>query len=179
MPESASTSPLAARLDVLAGRLNHVLEWTCGLLIAVMVVIVWIGVFSRYLVDMDITWTEELARYVMIWGALLAVPIGAYRREHIGLDLIFQHLPPSVQHWLRLVLDGVGLAFFCFLTWFGIGMTIKGASQYATIFSMTMAVPFASVPVSSALTVLMIGASINRTLGNIEAQQPEGELLND
>jgi len=161
-------------------RVNKWLEITCGLLMAAMVVIVWIGVFSRYFVNLGAaTWTEELARYVMIWGALLAVPIGAFRREHIGLDLVFSRLPRGVQGPTRLVLDLVGVAFFVFLTWFGLGMTVKGMSQFATIFHMNMAVPFASVPVSSALAAFMILAGMGRQPQAHDACDTAGGTLND
>lgn len=70
--------------DRLARRLNWGIERLCALLIALMVLDVWLGVISRYLVEMQITWTEELARYLMIWAALLAVSCGVYYREHVG-----------------------------------------------------------------------------------------------
>ena len=35
-------------------------------------------------------------------------------------------------------------------------MTQQGATQYATIFEMTMTIPFASVPVSSALVCVQL-----------------------
>ena len=37
-----------------------------------------------------------------------------------------------------------------------IGMTQGGATQYATIFEMTMVIPFAAVPVSSALACVQL-----------------------
>jgi TRAP-type C4-dicarboxylate transport system permease small subunit len=60
------------------------------------------------------------------------------------------------------MLDLVSLSFFLFLTWYGIGMAQSGASQYATIFGMTMLVPFAAVPVSSALTAFQIFTAMLR-----------------
>jgi TRAP-type C4-dicarboxylate transport system permease small subunit len=57
-------------------------------------------------------------------------------------------------------IDLIGLLFFLFLAWYGIGMTRAGLSQYATIFGMTMVVPFAAVPVSSALTSFQIFAAM-------------------
>ncbi|MBI4806692.1 MAG: TRAP transporter small permease [Desulfovibrio sp.] len=176
----ATNGGLAFRVDRMANRLCKGLEWACGLCIAAMVVIVWLGAFSRYFFDLGFTWTEELSRYVMIWGSLLAVPVAAYHREHIGLDLLFKHFPPPMKRAVRFLLDFIGLAFFLFLTWFGIGMTMKGASQYATIFHMSMAFPFASIPVTSFLTALMIAASmLVGTAGLPEPEQHSPELLND
>lgn len=142
--------------DRIGGAVNWVVERVCAGLIAAMVVIVWLGVISRYLVDFGITWNEELARYVMIWAALLAVSAGVYRREHIGLELFYHMLPAKVATLLRLGLDLIGFGFFGFLVYYGIGMTAEGAAQYATIFGMTMVVPFAAVPVSAALAAFQI-----------------------
>jgi TRAP-type C4-dicarboxylate transport system permease small subunit len=142
--------------DRLARRLNWGIERLCALLIALMVLDVWLGVISRYLVEMQITWTEELARYLMIWAALLAVSCGVYYREHVGLMLLLESLPRKPQQWVRLLLDLVGLAFFLILVWYGINMTRGGASQYATIFDMKMTLPYAAVPVSAALAAIQM-----------------------
>ena len=56
----------------------------------------------------------------------------------------------------------ISLSFFLFLTWYGIDMTKAGGSQYATIFGMTMLVPFAAVPVSAALTAFQIFTAMLR-----------------
>ena len=55
-----------------------------------------------------------------------------------------------------VAIDILAFAFFAFLCYFGIGMTQQGATQYATIFEMTMTIPFASVPISSALVCVQL-----------------------
>lgn len=141
---------------LLGRRLNWFIERLCALLVAAMVVVVWLGVLSRYAIDLQITWTEELARYLMIWASLLAVSCGVYYREHVGLMLLLESLPQRLRIWIRLLLDLVGLAFFLVLVWYGINMTREGALQYATIFNMTMVLPYAAVPVSAALAALQL-----------------------
>ena len=150
------------KLNRFAYRLNWVVERVCALLVGVMVVVIWFEVLERYFLEMGITWTEEFSRYVMIWAALLAVSCGAYYREHIGLELFNRFLPPKVLRSLVVCLDVIGIAFFGFLFYYGIGMTAAGAGQYATIFGMTMVVPFAAVPVSAALTAIQIFAAMFR-----------------
>lgn len=156
--EQAKQSPL----QTFAYRLNWVVERICALLVGLMVLVIWFEVVERYFFHWGFTWTEEFARYVMIWVALLAVSCGAYYREHIGLDLVRGFLPPRLATVLIVFLDLVSLCFFVFLTWYGIGMARSGASQYATIFGMTMLVPFASVPISSALTAFQIFTAMLR-----------------
>jgi TRAP-type transport system small permease protein len=152
----------SACLDAFGRRLNRVNERICALLMAVLVLTVWLGVADRYAYTLGTTWTEEFARYTMIWCALLAVPVGAYRREHIGLEFVLNAMPKPYRRVLQLVLDLIGIAFFSFLTFYSIGMTIEGKSQHANIFGMTMLIPFASVPVSSVLTVIQLVVSMVR-----------------
>ncbi len=92
----------------------------------------------------------------MIWSALLAVSCGAFYREHIGLNIVSRFLPEKGAKILAVCLDLISLSFFLFLTWYGFGMAQAGLSQYATIFDMTMVVPFAAVPVASALTAFQV-----------------------
>ncbi len=146
----------ADRIEATGYWINFVAERICGLLVAAMIGVVWFGIFDRYFLALGGTWTEELARYIMIWAALLAVPCCTYRREHIGLDLLFSKLPAKHQVKARLFLDFIGLCFFAFLFYYGIMMAKGGATQYATIFGMNMIVPYLSVPVTAALTIIQI-----------------------
>lgn len=160
------------RVGHASARLSRLTERTCGALIGVMVLVVWLGVLSRYVVDLGATWTEEFSRYVMIWAALLAIPVGVHHREHIGFEMAFSKVPDTVQRPLRVVLDVIGFGFFAFLAYFGFGMTVQGASQYATIFGMTMVAPFASVPVSAGLAALQTLAVLVRDIGDGTGELP-------
>lgn len=148
--------PIGDGLWKFAVGLNWLVERICVVLVAVLVLDIWFGIVARYFLELGITWTEELARYIMIWAALLAISSAAHRREHIGLVFVLNALSPRPRRILQAAIDGLGIAFFLFLLFFGIRMTIDGASQYAMIFGMTMVVPFAAVPVSAALTALQI-----------------------
>ncbi|MGB5983957.1 MAG: TRAP transporter small permease [Desulfobacterales bacterium] len=171
-------NPISEKIARLSDRLGYHVNWgverCCALLMAAMVLVVWFGVVERYFMHLGATWTEEFSRYVMIWVALLAVSCGAYRREHIGLNLVMERLPAKVAPWFRLALDLVGLAFFLFLAFFGVGMALGGATQYATIFGITMVVPFASVPVAAGLTAFQILITLIRDLARDLVRNPAG-----
>jgi TRAP-type C4-dicarboxylate transport system permease small subunit len=131
-------------------------EWLCAGILAVLIIDVGVGIFGRYVIDLPVTWSEELARYLMIWAALLAVSCGVARREHVAVTALLERLPQNLQRQLCAAIDALAFAFFAFLCYFGIDMTKQGASQYATIFEMTMWMPFAAVPVASALACLQL-----------------------
>jgi TRAP-type C4-dicarboxylate transport system permease small subunit len=142
--------------EALSLGLNRGVERLCALLLALLIVDIWIGIFGRYVFDLPVTWAEELARYLMIWAALLAVSCGVARREHVAVTALLHLVPIGKRRWISVGIDVLAFAFFAFLGYFGIGMTKQGASQYATIFEMTMTIPFAAVPVSSALVCVQL-----------------------
>lgn len=157
-------------------RLNRLVEWCCALLVAALVVIVWYGVLARYVLHTGETWSGEVARYVMIWAALLAVSVGVFRREHIGVELLVGRLPERMLRWLRIGIDVVGLVFFAALAVLGVGMSEQGGQQYTPLFGgVSMMVPFASVPVAALLALVQMVVVLARdylvTDGGLPARQ--------
>jgi TRAP-type C4-dicarboxylate transport system permease small subunit len=172
--QAVAAEAMRTPLERIAFKVNWILERVCAGLVGAMVLIVWFGVFERYVMSAGQTWTEELSRFIMIWGALLAVPCAAYYREHIGLEMILGRLPLRHRKSLILALDILTVAFFLFLTYYGILLTQDGATAYATIFDMTMVIPFASVPVSSALAAFQFFAAMVRMQRVMKAQMTSG-----
>jgi len=166
----AVASEAMTPLERIAFKLNWVLERVCAVLAASVVLIIWYGVFERYVVRAGGAWTEELSRYVMIWLALLAVPCAAYYREHIGLELFLARLSLRQRKPVILLLDIICIAFFLFLTYYGILLTRDGTTAYATIFSMNMVIPFASVPVSSGFAAFQFFVAMIRMQKQMKAQ---------
>ncbi len=168
-------TPLQERAADLSSRINWLIERIIALLMALLVADVWLGVVARYVLRVQIPWTEELARYLMIWAALLAISSGIARREHIGFRLLLERFPDRLQKGLLISFDGIAFAFFAFLFVYGIGMTGTGAKQFAMIFGMSMAVPYASVPVSALLACLQILLAGIRDAGRIEQSPVQNE----
>ena len=94
-------SQISARARNLSLRVNWLVERVCVALLVLLVLDVWLGVLVRYVIPLPLTFTEELARYLMIWMALLAVSSGIAHREHIGVEFIFSRLPAPVRRWVR------------------------------------------------------------------------------
>jgi len=162
MHATSRSKNLGERCAAASAYLNQRVEWLCAGILAVLVLDVGVGIFGRYVIELPVTWTEELARYLMIWAALLAVSCGVARREHVAVTALLERLPRGGQRYLGVAIDALGFAFFAFLCYFGIGMTQQGATQYATIFEMTMWLPFSAVPVASALACVQLALTGTR-----------------
>jgi TRAP-type transport system small permease protein len=137
-------------------RLNWVVERFCVLLLALLVLDVWLGVLARYVLPFQATFTEELARYLMIWMALLAVSSGISHREHIGVLVLFERFPPSVRKWLAVIFDLIALVFFALIFFYGLGLVERGFSRYTMIEAIPKAYPFMGVPLAAAMACIQL-----------------------
>jgi len=153
---------LAARFSDL---LNALVERLVAVIMLALVIDVWIGVVDRYLVHLQLPWPEVLARYLMIWGVLLAISCGISRREHIGLSILLDHLPAGLRRFCLMAMDAVALALFLYVFWFGIGFALDGTRRQALIFGLSLGPAYAAIPVSSGLAAIQLFLVLCRDLG--------------
>lgn len=147
--ESISSKALA-----MSRSLNTWVERLCVALVIVLVLDVWLGILARYVLPWNLTFTEELARYLMIWVALLAVSTGICYRQHVGVLVLFERFPRRVRKLLALSFDVIGFAFFAFMFIYGLGYVERGFTQLTMIFGMTRGYPYLIIPIAAGLACL-------------------------
>lgn len=152
----AEMDDIAATARLWSLRVNKVVEITCVVLLVLLVLDVWLGVLVRYVIPLPLTFTEELARYLMIWMALLAVSSGIAYREHIGVEFVFSRLPPRARRVLAVAFDLIAFVFFFLLFWFGLSFAQKGFSRLTMIYAIPKGYPFAGVPLAAFLACVQL-----------------------
>jgi TRAP-type C4-dicarboxylate transport system permease small subunit len=132
----------------------------CALLFGAMTLVVIVGVFFRYVINSPLSWTEEVSRYLMIWGASVGISLGIRSQEHVGLTVILDaiHSRP-----LRLALHGVifvvSLVFISVMFYYSLAMTRDGKFMQTQSLGISMVLAFAAVPVAMALAIIQLGLS--------------------
>jgi TRAP-type C4-dicarboxylate transport system permease small subunit len=72
---------------------------------SMMVVLVLVGVASRFIFHIPFMWIEEASRYLMVMGVYVGVSMGIRERAHLGLTAVVDALPPKFQRPLQMALD--------------------------------------------------------------------------
>ena len=87
--------------------LARVLETLAILAMAALVLdVVW-GVATRYLMGEQAQWTEELARFLLIWVSMLGGALAFRRREHLGIDFAVGLLHTDVRGGMQVLKHGI------------------------------------------------------------------------
>lgn len=158
-----------------SARINAAVEAMVAFLMLALVLDVWLGVADRYFLGWQLPWPEEMARYLMIWAAMLAVSSGIARREHIGLTALIDKLPTGLRRMVLILVDLLALALFLYVFWYGIGFANGGASRQAMIFGASLRPFYAAIPVAAAIASVQIALVLMRDMGqHSEPRHEEG-----
>jgi TRAP-type C4-dicarboxylate transport system permease small subunit len=119
-----------------------------GGLLAVMLLMILAQVFFRYVLNDSLAWTEELAKFAMVWVACLVAP-WAYR-EHLNVSI--QMFADALPAFLRritellitiLVISICGIFFLQSLEFWQSGLTIYASSVPVKLAYFYTCAPFA------------------------------------
>ena len=98
-------------LEKTATLLEQITKHITALLVLGMSVIVLAQVWTRYVTHSPLPWSEEAARYLMIWLAFLAASRAFRQDRHIGMNIFINALPGKIKKWAwffsRLLLAGI------------------------------------------------------------------------
>ena len=137
--------------------LDHLLQGTLVLLMAALVINVIWQVASRYLLGDPSSFTEEVARFLLLWIGLLG-GCHAYRtRSHLGLDLISEKLPASGRHAARGAVLLVTLLFALVVLVYGGGQLVAltlALKQTSAALGIPMGYVYLVLPLSGLLIAL-------------------------
>lgn len=71
------------------------------ILYSVMVVVVFLQVFFRFVVRSSLPWSEEVARYVMAYAIFIGAAIAAKEGAHIGILAVVNKFPKSAEKYTK------------------------------------------------------------------------------
>ena len=95
----------------------------------VLFAIVALQFFTRYVLNDSLAWTEEIARFFLIFLAFIGSITCIRRGSHIYLEFFYRYLPAGAIKPLALVVETVVALFFAVAGWYGIGLAQRTSAQ--------------------------------------------------
>ena len=152
-----------------------------NVLIALMVALVasvsW-QVISRYVFSSPSSWTEELARFLMIWVGLLGAAYAFRTGVHLGLDLLPNKLEGRSAEILKLFTLGAVILFSVAVLVVGgsklVGLTWE-LRQYSAVMGLPMAFVYSVIPVAGALIcIYAVAAATDEGIAEADSFKDSG-----
>ena len=73
--------------------------------------------FSRYVLNSSITWTEEIARYLLICVGFAGSIMAVRKNSHIFVEVFYRFMPRRLAMIAARVVDLIKIVFFSIGTW--------------------------------------------------------------
>jgi len=136
-------------------------EMAVAIMLAIMVINVALNVITRYVFFYPIIWTEEFARYIMIWFAFLGMGIALRDHGHVAIIALKQVFSERGRKAVDLLIDIAILAFLILLCYLSLRYMNTLKDQTSAAMGISMQIPYFSVTAGSFLMVLQ---QIKRTI---------------
>ncbi len=134
--------------------LNRITEVILVLILTAMAVVVFLQVIFRYVLNFPLFWTEEFARYCLVWASLLGSAVAVKRGQHIAVTVLVERFPPALSRVCKVMALISVVMMLSIILWGGIQLVAITRAQISPALRMPMSVPYAAVPVGAALMLV-------------------------
>ena len=140
-------------------------------LLALMSVITFWQVITRFILEEPSTWSEVTARSLMIWMVYLGLAVALRSGSLIAVDLLMEKLPAALRKVLAVAVAAITLGVLAVMVWYGWLMAERTATQSIaglvnplTGSTVSIGLVYAAIPVGAALSVIAVIAKLAEDL---------------
>jgi TRAP-type C4-dicarboxylate transport system permease small subunit len=123
-------------------------DWVAIVIFWSLAFIVFLQFFTRYVLNDSLSWTEEIARYGLMWIVFIGGILVTRRNTHIAVELMSNLMKPGpARVMLRAGIDIVKFLFLALLAYFSVTITDRMDSQRMTVFDLPMSYVYTGVAI--------------------------------
>jgi TRAP-type transport system small permease protein len=109
-----------------------------------------IQVLYRYVLEMPISWTEETARYLFVWAAILAAAVSVGRNDQFNIPIFAEQLGRRARYWLELLLVVLGFGFAMLMVVYGYRTASRLFYAISPVIPVSQGAVYLVIPISGA-----------------------------
>ncbi|HEY8567886.1 TRAP transporter small permease [Microbulbifer sp.] len=152
-------------------KIEKALAFALGALLALMVVDVTWQILTRFLPMQPSSYTEELARYLLVWIGILGGAYAFRKKSHLGIDLLTNALHGTARKTVQIFVVLVCFGFAASAMVYGgskLMLLTFELEQYSAALNIPMGYVYSVLPLSGLLICLF---SIDQLVELITAKQ--------
>ncbi len=139
-----------------------------------MFIIIFLQVIFRYVLRMPISWSEEIARYLMVWGSCLAAASAYGYGSHIGVKALVNLLSEKKAKWARIVVHLAVSTLMVVVTYEGFRLSFLLFDQESAAMQIPMTYPYLAIPVGAFLILVQAVVMIFHEFKTSSGNKPPG-----
>src|SRR5574337_42357 len=136
------------------------LEGLCGLLVAIIAILVFAQVIARYVLNASLAWSEEATRLLFIYLTFFGFVVAVQTGRNLHVDLLVGRLPAGPRRWMRILVHLVSAVFLAVVAWQGVSLVRQVSEQRTPALQLSKSFFYVPIPAASALLLYYVGRKI-------------------
>ena len=126
--------------------MDKFLSIACAVLLSFMTILVLIQVFSRYVLNSPVAFTEELVRYSLIWTGFIGAAYAFSTREHMSLTLVRDKFTGKAHTalWLAIFVITIG----------GFKLAVSASREFSALLGIPRSLVYSIAPISGIFIII-------------------------
>ncbi|ALM54266.1 TRAP transporter small permease [Halomonas huangheensis] len=133
---------------------NRAIGWLLALLLLVMTVLIFWQFFARFVIGKPLFFSEEIARFAMIWLTFLGAGYAYRKGLLISVDIVLEYAGPRLAQLMRVLIVLCSLGFALVLVVYGFELVGRVSHQIAPSTRVSMMWPYMAVPLGGVVIVI-------------------------
>ncbi len=151
----AGNDPVEPKWLAALGRATDIAIIACG---ALLCVLVFANVLSRFIFNFDIAWSNELAIFVMVWATFLGGAAAQRKRGHMRVGELVEKLRGRWRIAVEAAVNVFVVALLGVVVWYGAVIAERTMAQEMTVLYWPVGLIYAAMPVGTLLTATYLVA---------------------
>ncbi len=136
--------------------ISHPVETFLCLLMTSLCVVVFTQVLARYIFEAPLTWSEEAARFLLMWLVMMSAAFAFKKNAHFAVRFAADRMPPPIQRAITNTANLITILFIALFFVASILMVINSLGYTAPALKISMAIPYSSTIAGSALMLFYV-----------------------
>ena len=142
---------------------KHVEDWMAIALFWVLAFIVFLQFFTRYVLNNSLSWTEEIARYLLMVLVFVGGAMVVRRNTNIAVELVQNVMRDGTLKRLLIgAVEVTKLVFIGLLAWFSMLITERMHNLYMTVFDWPMSLVYGGIAIGCFMMLFRQGQIVWR-----------------
>lgn len=135
-------------------KVNKIVGVLLGIMLAIMSTLVIVQVVFRFVIKAPLHWSEELARYLMIYIVFLGVSLVLRNQRMIAIEFVAESIGESKKRILKMITMVIVIVFSLMLLVQGINILERVSNQTSAGLGIQMSIPYAAIPIGAGLMAM-------------------------
>ena len=129
-------------------------------LVSGIVVTTMLQIVARFILMVSIPWTDELARYLMIWASFVGLGVAYRKKELICVEFFREKLPSHLLKVALLISDLLCSIFAIVIVIYGVKLCFQNVGQASPSMRISFGIIYAIIPIGCLLYLLFAFESV-------------------